>query len=77
MLAIVPHAEALPLVERQQSLDQRSDDLLVGKVFDTLRVQPLDEIVTHGGHPGEVARDHQGGECEPAKQRWCTANASV
>ena len=31
----------------------------------------------HGGHPGEVARDHQGGECEPAKQRWCTANASV
>jgi hypothetical protein len=66
VLAIVPYAEALPLVKRQQSLDQRSDDLLVGKVFDTLRVQPLDEFVTHGGHVGEVARDQQGCECESA-----------
>ena len=62
------HAEALPLVHHQQGLNQRGDDLLIGNVFDTLRVELLDELVARGGHHGEVVRDDQG--CEYGSAPW-------
>ena len=61
----ITHAETLAAVHHVQCFYQWGDDSTVADVFNALRIQSLDKIVTHGGDAAKVERDHKGNEREP------------